>query len=478
MSRILPRRRFLGFVSVLPFLVVISLGAAPQTHVVIMHTNDIHGHLLPDGVTGGSARIASIVREMRPNLMLDAGDLFTGTPIADLSGGRSTIEVMNAIGYDAVALGNHEFDYGIDVLRQRMAQANFQFLSANVGGPLEDLHDGAIFSSAGIQFGVVGLSTEELKTTTHPRNLGLIEVRDIVESLEETISRMWDRVDFLIVLGHLTPAEEIRVAQAFPEIGLIIGGHSHQELTEPIFVGETMIVRTGHYGQWIGRIDIEFQGTLARNMTYRLIPTVEADPDAEVADILAPYEAALSAEFSMVVAHAPERLQSSDFEESPLANLIADAVRAQGGTQIALTNLGGIRAGFGPGPITRGKLFEVLPFQNTLVTMKLSGRNLKSLLAHDLLAVSGLRIEVDMGRPAGDRLVSVALSDGTSVEDGALYSVTANDFLLAGGDGFVEFAAGTEIEDTGMLLREALEAYIAGSEAVPMPLDGRVRVRR
>ena len=213
-------------------------------------------------------------------------------------------------------------------------------------------------------------------------------------------------------------------------------------------------------------------------MTYRLIPTVEADPDAEVADILAPYEAALSAEFSMVVAHAPERLQSSDFEESPLANLIADAVRAEGGTQIALTNLGGIRAGFEPGPITRGKLFEVLPFQNTLVTMKLSGRDLKSLLAHDLLAVSGLRIEVDMGRPAGDRLVSVTLSDGTSVEDGALYSVTANDFLLAGGDGFVEFAAGTEIEDTGMLLREALEAYIAGSEAVPMPLDGRVRVRR
>ena len=453
-------------------------GAAAEIHVVIMHTNDTHGHLLPDGQTGGSARIASIARQMRPHLILDAGDLFTGTPIADVSRGRAVIDVMNAIGYDAVAVGNHEFDYGIDTLRDRIREADFPFLSANIDTPIEDIHNAAIFNVEGIRFGVIGLTTESPKTVTHPRNVTEVDVTSLVGTLEETLPGIRDLVDVIIVLSHILPEEEIRVARAFPEIDLIVGGHSHSELPEPVWEGDTMIVRTGHYGQFVGRIDIEFDDKEIEEMTGRLIPTTGVSEDARIREILGPYAADVAAEMAEVIGQAPVDLESSRGSESPLANLVADALRDGGGTEVALTNLGGIRAGIRQGPITRAKVFEVLPFDNTLVTMNLEGRVLKRILGKEVLAVSGIRVQLDLERPPGERLLSVELTGGVPIRDETLYSITTNDFLLAGGDGLDEFGEGADIYDTGLLMRDALSQYISGIEAVPVRPDGRMRTQR
>ena len=433
---------------------------------------------MPDGDTGGSARIASIALEMRPHLILDAGDLFTGTPIADVSRGRAVIDVMNAIGYDAVAVGNHEFDYGIGPLRDRVAQADFPFLSANISTPIEDIHNAVVFNVEGIRFGVIGLTTETLKTVTHPMNVTEVDVRPLVATLEETLPGIQAMADFIIVLSHISPEEELRVARAFPEIDLIVGGHSHSELPEPIWEGDTMIVRTGNDGRFVGRIDIEFDDKEVEEMTGRLIPTTSVSEDDRVRDILAPYEADVAAEMAEVVGHAPADLIRSREGESALANLVADALRSGGGTQIALTNLGGIRADFSQGPITKGKVFEVLPFDNTLVTMNLEGRILKRILGREVLAVSGIRVQLDVDRPSGERLLMVELAGGGPIGDEALYTVTTNSFLLAGGDGFEEFAEGAEVYDTGLLMRDVLSQYISEIQAVPVRPDGRMRIQR
>ena len=454
------------------------LGASAELHVVIMHTNDVHGHLLPDGPTGGSARIASIAREMRPDLVLDAGDLFTGTPIADVSRGRSVIEVMNAIGYDAVAVGNHEFDYGIGALRDRIAQADFPFLSANIDTPIEAIHKAEVFNVRGIRLGVIGLTTESLKTVTHPMNVTEVDVGTLVGALEETLPGMRDRADFIIVLSHISPEEEIRIAEAFEDIDLIVSGHSHSELPDPLWVGDTMIVRTGNYGRFVGRIDIEFDDKNVEKMTGRLIATTAASEDSRIREILSPYEADVADEMAEVVGNAPVDLESSRVLESALANLVADALRSGGETEIALTNMGGIRADLRQGPITRAKVFEVLPFDNTLVTMSMEGRLLKSILGHGLLAVSGIRVQLDLEQPEGERLTMAELVVGGPIRDEVIYTVTTNSFMLAGGDGFDEFAEGDDITDTGLLMRDVLSRYISEIQAVPSRPDGRIRIQR
>src|SRR5688500_10591761 len=160
-------------------LVGAAVYAVPLTHVVIMHTNDLHGHLLPGPGYGGSAALATLVSQAKPDLMLDAGDMLSGELIADTFQGESVVAVMNAIGYDAAAVGNHEFNFGIEGLRQRVEQAHFPFLSANTISSIEEIHDAAIFNAQGVRIAVIGLTTEELMRTGHPRNVKYVEVKDV-----------------------------------------------------------------------------------------------------------------------------------------------------------------------------------------------------------------------------------------------------------------------------------------------------------
>ena len=161
-----------------------------------------------------------------------------------------------------------------------------------------------------------------------------------------------------------------------------------------------------------------------------------------------------------------------------MGNLVADAVRAKTGTAIALINATDAQKGIRKGPITSGMLFDVLPSENTLVTMRLTGAQIKHILGRSVMSVSGVRVKLDASKPEGKRLVSVRLADGTPLRDKDLYSVTTNDFLLMGGDGYTEFAEGIEVEDTGILMREALAEHIAHLGTVSPRLDGRIQVAR
>jgi 5'-nucleotidase / UDP-sugar diphosphatase len=465
-------RTFLAGILLMAGLSAGLVSAQQRVHIVIAHTNDIHGQLLPRIGIGGIAEMATLIRAMKPDLILDAGDIFTGTFISDEFKGEPTIEAMNKIGYTSGTIGNHEFDYSQGVLRTRLRQAKFPLLSVNVVAPVP-FKKYIIVKAQGIRFGIIGITTEELVTTTHPRNLGGVSVVDIVKAIQQILPEVRRKSDFIILTAHLNAAEEKRIAQAFPEIRLIIGGHVHAALG-PIMLGTTMVAKTGNVGRFVGRVDLDFVGRSLSHMEGKLIPVMGVSPDPEIANVIGPYQKKVEERMSEVVGEATADLASSNNSESSLGNMIADAYREKGKTQIALQNPGGIRTRILTGKVTWGNVFEVLPFANTLVTLKLTGAQLKKTLGWDLLAVSGLKVQLNLKKAAGQRLVSATLADGSPIDDAESYTITTNDFVLAGGDGFSELQKGAEIKDTGILLRDVFVDYIKARVVLSPSLDGRL----
>jgi 2',3'-cyclic-nucleotide 2'-phosphodiesterase (5'-nucleotidase family) len=454
-------------------LSAILLGAQRPTRILVLHTNDLHGQLLPRNGFGGLAEIATLVRNAAPDLMLDAGDKFTGTLLNDEFEGVPIIQAMNRIGFQASAIGNHEFDYGLEPLRARLREAVFPNISANIQTGLPEIRKYTVIAVKGIRFGIIGLTLEDLKERAHPDKVRDVNVQDVVRALQETLPEVRTQSDFVILLTHVTNEEEKRIAAAFPEIRLIISGHDHSR-TGYSWEKQTMITRTGSSGRNLGRVDMEFSGATLKSLEARIIPVRDVSPDPEVAALLRPFEAKVAEKMSAVVGHATEDMVKSDTSESSLANHIADAFRAAGQSEIAFHNIGGIRAGLSGGPVTWGAVFEVLPFQNILFKLKLSGSQVKRILNHSFIAVSGLRVVFDLHKPMGGRLVRVTMSDGSPIDDEASYTVTTNDFVVAGGDGFAEFARGKEIQNTGVSLRDAFAEYIRSQGVLSPLLDGRI----
>jgi 2',3'-cyclic-nucleotide 2'-phosphodiesterase (5'-nucleotidase family) len=232
----------------------------------------------------------------------------------------------------------------------------------------------------------------------------------------------------------------------------------------------------------VGRVDLDFSGKTLTGMNATLIPVTKVAADPVIAEVLRPYETKVAEKMAQVVGEAAADVRYSKNVESPLANLVADAFRETGKTQIALHNTGGIRAHIAMGRITWGSLFEVLPFQNTLVALKITGAQLKKTLlvgldpTVGLMAISGLRVTFDRRKSGEDRLVSLMLADGTPVDDAKLYSITTNDFVVAGGDGYTELGNGTDVQDTGIFLRDVFVDYVRARGVLSPTTDGRITI--
>ena len=464
-----------AFILVLLVTAAISTGfAAEETHVVIMHTNDIRGHILPEPDAGGSARLATVVHQFKPDLMLDAGGIFSGSLISDMFQGEPVVAAMNAIGYDAVAVGSGEFNFGLTALGARSRQANFLLLSANATSPVTEIQPAAIYNAQGVRIAVIGLTSTEL--TGHPRNVKYVDVADTVRTIQDLMPRIRGRADAVVVLANVTRAEEERIARAFPEIRLIIGAHEEAEL--PTHVGQATIVGAGKFGKYVGKIDLTFIDGKLKSIQSRLVPLEGVVPDPSVVALLEPYQAKLDQFLQTVLGHASGDLSLSTVSESHLGNLVADAVRARTGTEITLINAADAQMGIPKGPITSRTLLEVLPSENTLVTMRLSGTQIKRILGKTMMSVSGVRVKLDPEKPEGKKLISVRLEKGTPLRDKDFYRVTTNDYLLMGGDGFTEFADGIDVEDTGILLRDAVAEHIARIGTISPRLDGRIQFSR
>ena len=469
--------------------------------LTIMHTNDTHANLenAPNRAT-----LVKQIREANPNnLLLDAGDVFSGSLYFNLFAGLADLELMNYMGYDAMTFGNHEFDlggseFGHQALADFIQNAEFPFVSSNVdfsGDPLFDglqnnvytadfgngeIYDGIIKDFNGEKVGIFGLTTEETAQISSP---DAIEFTNYLAAAEEAVAAFEaEGVNKIVALTHIGYNDaaqfdnDLLLAENVAGIDVIVGGHTHTELEQGVVVDNNgapaVIVQTGQYNNNLGQLDVTFnaEGVITsaegdvHPVTLHVVEDAEADADATA--LLAEYKTAVD-EFQneSIGAYTEVFLNGGRNEggvrtsETNLGNVITDgmlnaAKQIDPETVIALQNGGGIRASIDVGDITYGEVLTVMPFGNSLAIMELTGAELKTALEHSVsqfpaesggfLHVAGMEFTFDPSRPVGSRVTSVNIvsEEGmrTKIDNAKSYKVATNTFTAAGGDGYDVFA--------------------------------------
>lgn len=443
-----------------------SRAAGAQTTLTILQLNDVYQISPVDkGKRGGMARIATMQKQIRatsPNtLFLLAGDFVSPSVASRLFKGKQMIDTLNAAGLDVATLGNHEFDFGADTLRERMKESRFAYTIANVvdkatGKPFGNASPYLIRNLGGLRVGIIGLLLAETATMSNP---GPGVRFDDAVRVGARLSRRLRRqgADIIIALTHLPMRDDKRLAAA-GDLDLIIGGHEHELLQA--LVGRTLILKQGSDARNLGRIDLRLTrtGHAGRGKfkieSYDFVPVPVTDSikdDADTAAIVAGYEQQLNASLGEVLGKTSVMLDARSstvrFKESNLGNFIADLYRQALDADVALINGGGIRsdATYGPGDITKRDVLTILPFENTLAKVRLTGEHIKRLLENGVsLAgqedgrfpqVAGMAFTYDAGKPAGNRVTRIEIN-GQPIDSNKSYTMAINAYLLGGGDGY------------------------------------------
>ena len=460
----------------------------------IIGTNDFHGALEPRadsaGVRlGGGAYMAAAIRaaaaECAPRcevLLLDGGDMFQGTPASNAAYGRPIVELYNELGYAAAALGNHEFDWGIDTLRARMREARYNIMGANVryadGRDVEWIPNDTIVLRGRARIGIIGLSTQQTPTTTRPQIVAHLRFADPAPVVNAHARSLRARgATHVVVVGHVggfcgttCEGEIFDLARGITEpVDAIVSGHSHSLLDTT--VNGVPIIQARQSGRAIGVLDLPLTRPAPVRGEVRPVLAAQITPDPAAAAIVARWTAQVAGEFSQPVATLSERLSRTGAQTS-LGNLIADAQRAAAGTDVAVMNTGGIRADLDAGEITYGEIFEVQPFDNTLVRVTMRGAELRRYLQQIVARgrpnahVSGASFVYTRDAAGAGRIDSVLVA-GRPITDSASYTVSMNDFMAAGGDGLGPPPTAV-VQPLPVIDRNALRDYLM---RLPQPVD-------
>ncbi|MCZ6597680.1 MAG: bifunctional UDP-sugar hydrolase/5'-nucleotidase [Planctomycetota bacterium] len=480
--------------------------AAPETlagsiHLVVLHTNDVHGQALPRRATwidredpplvGGLPRLAAEIERIRAEtsganeavLVLDGGDWFQGTPEGRFGMGAGFVAALKAVGYDAMCIGNHELDHGVSQLVQILDSVRPPAIVANLREPetgerLAWTKPWKVVRRAGLAIALVGLLTPETPEITHPdaRSIAFEEPgRSLERALDEIRRELGGEADLVIPLTHLGLEADRELARAVPDLPLIVGGHSHTYLAEGVREGDTLIVQAGSKATVLGRVDLWIDpedGTVLES-SARLID-LDTEPVARNADVerlCAELVRRADENMDVVVGRLSASLEGArGLRSSTAGNLLADVFRERVGADVGLHNKGGIRTNLSAGDVTRRDLFQLLPFDNTLVVLDLSGEELFECVrravegrSHSGLELSGMRVSVT----GSGRLVSVEVG-GRALDPDRTYRVATNSFLARGGDEYLDADGAYPMVDTGLLLRDVLEEVLRAS---PDPVD-------
>jgi 5'-nucleotidase / UDP-sugar diphosphatase len=499
--------------------------------LTVMHTNDTHSHHEPQSSgDGGAARQASLVKAIRAeaanSLLLDAGDRFTGTLFHKYHLGQDQVAVMNALGYQAMALGNHEFDNGIEILANFIKGSNFPVLAANLEiSKTPELADivkpSVVLDVNGEKVGVIGIVTADTPeiTIAFAGKENLIFSSDYATAVNaEAAKLMAEGVNKIILLSHIGFGEDMELAKLLKDVDIIIGGHSHTLLSNlykeagdnvyPVVAKDSTdaniyIVQTGDRTRFLGRIDLDFnkEGIVTRAVGDTILLQKYMPVDAEMAAIVSELAApvnelkatpVLTADGNPVETLVELSNSTCRAGECVLGNLVADAMRAEAGAQIAITNGGGLRSTIDVGPITVGEVLTVLPFGNTVATMQLKGADVVAALESGVSRVggsggtgrfpqvSGLRFTFDAAKEPGSRVTVVEVwQDGAyvAIDPEATYAVATNNFMRTGGDGYVMFRDNAvNPYDFGRTLDEVFAEYLAKNAPVNVAAEGRITV--
>ncbi|GAB5414837.1 MAG: hypothetical protein Cons2KO_24400 [Congregibacter sp.] len=520
------RRRLTSFNVGMALLLLLSLypvlGAslsqaetAATREVTVLFTNDFESAYDPieafwrDDIDriGGIAELATLVKSIRqtrsPVFLFDAGDIFTGS-LARRTHGAVALDLMQLLKYDAMAIGNHEFEYGWEIFSREKARAPFPVLGANLfyaGTSHPYAQPWAIVERDGVRIAVVGILGQDAATALIPSNIAGLEVKDPAEVLRPLVARLRPEADLVVVLvhqGQTAPMQtddeadpavyrgnqaNLNLAGAVPGIDIILAGHADAGTPQALVHPEsgTLIMQTWGQGQHLGelRLELDADGNI-HSYRSRLIP-VDADkfpPDPTVARRLAMWRAD-HADLREINTHATAPIVRRYYQESPLGNLFADVLRDAIGADIALMPSGALRRDLPAGPVRRVDILDAFPFEDHNALVTVSGKVLREILEQGfslergLLQVSGMRIAFDPGASKGSRVKAVCIGEEPLDKDHR-YTVATLEILAQGGDAYVQFL---EADDTRILpqrFADTLEKVLGEGTSIEPPELNRI----
>ena len=492
--------------------------------ITVLHTNDHHGRFWRnrDGEYGMAAR-KTVVDAIRAevalagghSLLLDGGDVNTGVPESDLQDAVPDFKGMNLLGYDAMAVGNHEFDKSPAVLAMQRQLARFPLLSANIYRQGERLFDGyKIFSLGGVRIAVMGLTTEDTQRLGNPENMQGLEFRSPILEAKKLVPELRDKADVVIAathMGHYADGQhgnqapgDVEMARAVPGIDLVVGGHTQnpacmraENVLDTAYVpagpcqpdrqNGAWIVQAHEWGKYVGRADFQYRNGEFKLVKYGLIPINLKMPDAagnitvasstyaapitenaEMLALLMPYQDFGLQKLQVEVGRSDAKFEGDRFvvrkQPTNLGLLIGLAMIDKTRADFAVVNAGGIRDSLPAGVITYKDVLKVQPFGNTLVTLDLTGREVL-----DFLQVATRLGSGSGGFPhlAGVELITAsgtilqARIRGEFVDPTKTYQMVINNFMAVGGDGYPKMAVHPSFVNTGFVDADVLRAYIA-----------------
>jgi 5'-nucleotidase / UDP-sugar diphosphatase len=496
--------------------------------LTIIHTNDNHANHEPQASgDGGDARQATVIKQIRASvrnhLTVDAGDRFMGTLFHTEYHGLDNVPFLNMIGFQALALGNHEFDEGDEGLANFASRLDCPVLAANVDVSRSKLLNGkikpfAIVTVGGEKIGIIGLATIDTKTGSRPSKdvdfdkdyAGIVQ--KYVDQLEKK-----DRINKIVVLSHIGLQEDLKLAGQVSGVDAIVGGHSHTLLSKtyreakntypmkvtgkdgnPVYV----VQAGGGDNRFVGKLDLEFdvQGRVVKAGGDTILLSKYIAPDleikAEVAKLAKPIDALkkkpiVDKNNRPVVLNVDLPNTKVRDEETLLGDLMADAMRIKAKSQIAIMGGGGLRAGLAKGELTYGDIYRVLPFTNKLSAFRLAGADLLATLEHGVsrygesgngrfLQVSGLRYAFEPAKEKGRRVLWAEVfvdSAWTRIDPKKEYFVAADNYIRSGGDDFAILRdRAIEPDEDLPPVQDVFVQYLRERSPVAPRLEGRIRI--
>jgi 5'-nucleotidase len=473
--------------------------------LTIIHANDSHSHL--DNI----ARLATVISGIREeagidnSILLDAGDICGGTAYYSLYQGQADSYFMEQLGYDAVCPGNHEFDDGIEFFSSFMESIDIPVVCANIGFSSEsDISKipvpWVIIEKNGERYGIFGLLTEETMEISSPGDD--LMINDPVTAAREAVAELQQQgINKIIALTHQGWQDDLDLASAVEGIDIIVGAHS---ATLPdiypaeisVYDAPTLVVQAGDYREYLGRLNVVFdKNGVLKSWDGELIAVDDTIvEDAAIAAVLSVLQQPMSGMMTDVIGQTSVFLDGENDNirrgETNLGDMIADAVLEKvkaAGADIAIVNSGGIRISVPAGDITREKLMEVLPFENYLVLVDITGEQLVAALENGVSQaeefkgrfpqVAGIRFTWNPANEPGNRIVSIDVqTEGGYVplDENAVYRVVINDYLYSGGDGFSVFQQGSNYINAGFTYFEIMLDYFMNNSPVAPQTDGRI----
>jgi len=397
--------------------------------------------------------------------------------------------MMNLIGYNAMTIGNHEFDAGQENLQKLLSLPRFDVLSSNLfrNDSLVAPKPYAIYKVGPLRVGVIGYIMGNLPEVVAKKNLNGVRVDDPVQTVQKYIDEIDPKTDLIVLLGHQGVEADLKMADRLSHADIIVGAHSHTRLNEAIKRNHMIVVQAGSITSYLGKLMVEVKRDTVANYQYQLIPTwvdEVKEPNAQMLQLVDTYKKQIDEQYGEVIGTLKTEWKKDNRSESNIGNYLTDVIRATTGADFALLNSGGIRKSLPAGAITKLNIVEIQPFANYLVKFACTGEQLKTLILenavasiqgeHGILQVSGLRYRYRVDR---DNKVTIASAQvgGKEINPKGVYRGATVDFVM---EGLIEKhpeLGANEPATIDQILSTAVIEYIKQHPQVDSKIEGRMK---